>query len=108
MLLPNCGLKLDLCNSREIQRTGAQIVFSFLIFKSVDKANYGTAIGIFYLVSGLGIMLSSFISGYLAKEHFSSVFMLSGVFSFLALGLSARLLNANLLNGLKKLAQNPA
>jgi MFS family permease len=69
-----------------IQRAGAQIVFSALIFRSVQKAHYGTAIGIFYVTSGIGIMAASSLSGYLAKDHFSSVFVLSGTFALLALG----------------------
>jgi MFS family permease len=68
-----------------VQRTGAQIVFSSLIFRSVPKSQYGTAIGIFYVINGVGILLASCISGYLAKNHFSSVFILSGGFSLLAL-----------------------
>lgn len=76
-----------------IQRTGAQIVFSSLVFQGVEKANYGTAIGLFYLISGLGTMLASFICGYLAENTFSSVFMFSGFFGFATLGLSFSLLN---------------
>jgi len=68
-----------------VQRTGAQIVFSYLIFSSVSKANYGTAIGLFYIITGLGMMLASFISGYLAKHVFSAVFIYTGTFSLLAL-----------------------
>jgi MFS family permease len=68
-----------------IQRTGAQIVFSYLIFNSVSKENYGTAIGLFYIITGLGMMIASFISGYLAKHTFSAVFVYTGTFSLLAL-----------------------
>ncbi len=76
-----------------VQRAGAQIVFSALIFKSVQKTHYGTAIGIFYVTSGIGIMAASSISGYLAKDHFSSVFVVSGTFSLLALGLAGFIIN---------------
>lgn len=77
-----------------VQRAGAQIVFSVLVFKNVDKTYYGTAIGIFYIVSGLGTMLSAFGAGHLAdKGAFGSVFLLSGFFALLSLGFSAYLLN---------------
>ncbi len=74
-----------------IQRTGAQIVFSSLVFQSISKENYGTAIGLFYIISGFSTMIASFICGYLANTHFSSVFVLSGFFSLSAL-LLARLI----------------
>lgn len=76
-----------------IQRTGAQIAFSFLVFKNIEKIHYGTAIGIFYLVSGFATMLSSFMCGYFAKNYFSYVFILSGSFSFLALIFTMSLLD---------------
>ncbi len=77
-----------------IQRTGSQIVFASLIFKSIDKANYGTAIGIFYIISGFATMLSSFLCGYLAKNNFFPVvFILSGTCSLLALLFSMYMLN---------------
>jgi len=75
-----------------IQRTGAQIVFSYLIFNSVSNANYGTAIGLFYIITGLGMMIASFISGYLAKNSFSTVFIYTGTFSLLALVVATRIL----------------
>ncbi len=68
-----------------IQRTGAQIVFSSMIFQAVHKSYYGTAIGIFYLTSGIGVLASASMSGYLAKDHFHAVFLLSATFSALAL-----------------------
>ena len=76
-----------------VQRTGAQIVFSSLVFQGVAKANYGTAIGLFYIVSGFGTMIASFICGYMAQDTFSSVFVFSGFFGFASLGLSFSLLN---------------
>lgn len=68
-----------------IQRSGSQIVFASLIFKEVNKENYGTAIGIYYLVSGFATMLSSLMCGYLAQSYFQYVFILSGSFAVLAL-----------------------
>lgn len=80
-----------------IQRAGAQIVFSALVFASVDKAYYGTAIGLYYICSGFATMLASFFCGYLASNNqFSSIFLFSGFFAFLALALSATLLNRKL------------
>ena len=77
-----------------IQRAGAQIVFSALVFKTVEKAYYGTAIGIFYLVSGFATMLSSFLCGYMADNgQFLSVFLLSGAFAFLGLSFAVVLFN---------------
>lgn len=74
-----------------IQRTGAQIVFASLIFKGIDKAHYGTAIGIYYIVSGLATMLSSFFCGYMTQTYFPAVFILSGCCSMVALIFAIRL-----------------
>ena len=71
-----------------IQRTGAQIVFSALVFHSIPNSTYCTGIGLFYLTSGFATMLSSFICGYLADHCFSLVFLFSGAFAILALGVS--------------------
>lgn len=76
-----------------IQRTGAQIVFSSLVFKCVDKAHYGTAIGIFYIVSGFATMIASFLAGYMAKNSFESIFILSGLFASLTLGILSKMSN---------------
>lgn len=79
-----------------IQRAGAQIVFSALVFKTVDKAYYGTAIGVFYLVSGFSTMLSSFSCGYMASNgQFLSVFLLSGICGIFALVFAVVLFNKN-------------
>lgn len=76
-----------------IQRTGAQIVFASLIFKNISKANYGTAIGMYYIVSGLATMLSSFLCGYLANHHyFPFIFMLSSGCGFFTLLLAVTVL----------------
>lgn len=64
-----------------IQRTGAQIVFSSLIFQRVEKNNYGTAIGLFYIISGISTMMSSFIMGYIGQYNLSWIFMISGLLS---------------------------
>lgn len=87
-----------------IQRSSGQIAFSALVFKTVDKANFGTAIGIFYIMTGLATMLSSFLCGFLAKDNFKSIFILSGSFSLLALIMTASLLNRQILVRENKLA----
>jgi len=77
-----------------IQRAGAQIVLSTLVFKSVEQTQYGTAIGLFYLFSGVATMFSSFICGYMAtNDNFTSVFLFSGFFALFALVFAAYLLN---------------
>jgi hypothetical protein len=75
------------------QRACAQIVFSALVFRSVEKQHYGTAIGIFYIVSGLATMFASFICGYMANHHFQNVFIFSGIFALLSLVASYQLLS---------------
>ena len=79
-----------------IQRAGAQIVFAAFVFKSVNKANYGTAIGLFYILSGFATMISSFLCGYMANYNFSFVFAFSGFFALLALGLAGSILSKKL------------
>lgn len=73
-----------------IQRTGAQIVFSSMIFKAIDKKNYGTGIGIFYIISGVGTLIASSISGYFAKNQFSVVFLMSGIMAAICLAFGSR------------------
>ena len=68
-----------------IQRAGAQITFSAMIFRRTPVKFYGTAIGIYSLLTGIGVFISSTISGYLAQTSYSSAFTFSGVFAFLAL-----------------------
>lgn len=88
-----------------IQRAGAQIVFSILVFRNVEKAYYGTAIGIFYIISGLGTMLASFLCGYMAnKGHFIFAFLWSGFFACLALGFAAFWFNRDILLPRTKIA----
>lgn len=76
-----------------LQRACAQIVFAALVFKNVEKMYFGTAIGLFYIFSGVATMLSSFFCGYIANTHFLSVFIFSGLFSLMALMLSVSMLN---------------
>jgi len=68
-----------------IQRTGAHIIFTNIIFNKTPTSYYGTTIGTYSLLNGLGTFIASMISGYLAEISFSYVFAFSGFFSFLAL-----------------------
>ena len=68
-----------------IQRAGAQIAFSAIIFKRSSVKFYGTAIGIYSLISGFGVFIASSVSGYLAQISFKYVFILSSTFSLLSL-----------------------
>lgn len=78
-----------------IQRTGAQIVFSTLVFKAISRTTYGTGIGLFYITSGFSTMLSSFTCGYLANTNFASVFLFSGTFAFIALVIAWAMMSQN-------------
>lgn len=68
-----------------IQRAGAQIIFSAIIFKKTPVQYYGTTIGIYSLFSGIGVFIASAISGYLAQTSFSYAFILSGGFALSSL-----------------------
>lgn len=64
-----------------IQRAGAQITFTAMIFKNTPIELYGTSIGLFGVISGLGTLLSSMICGHLASFSFQYIFLISGVSS---------------------------
>jgi MFS family permease len=68
-----------------IQRTGAQLFFTNLVYNSVDKHNKGFAIGVFSFISGLSLFISSSFCGYLADFNLNYAFMVSGFFSLLSL-----------------------
>lgn len=68
-----------------IQRVGAQITFTAIIFRNINPKFYGTAVGTFSLISGIGNFIASSICGHLAAEYFSYVFIYSGVNSIIAL-----------------------
>ena len=78
-----------------IQRSGSQIVFASLVFKQVSKSSYGTAIGIYYLVSGFSTFLASLLCGYLTKYGFKLVFLVSGSFAMIAMLAANYILNKN-------------
>ena len=64
-----------------VQRIGAQITFTSIIFKKVPINYYGTAIGIFSFFSGLSTFISSLVCGYLAETSFIYIFIPSLIFS---------------------------
>lgn len=68
-----------------IQRTGAQIVFSYLVSQKVSKNLNGTFLGILATVSAFGNLISSSVTGYLAQESFFLVFFITGLIAFLSM-----------------------
>lgn len=62
-----------------IQRTGAQIVFSYLVTEKVTKNLNGTSLGILATVSSFGNLISASVSGYLAQNSFFLVFLVTGI-----------------------------
>jgi MFS family permease len=68
-----------------LQRVGAQISFSAMIFKNVPNRFYGTAIGVYSLLSGVGNILAASICGYFAGYSFEYVFLFSGTSSLACL-----------------------
>lgn len=77
------------------QRAGVQVVFCTMIFNNINQSYYGTAIGVYYIISGLATILTSFLCGYLAKNYFQLVFCVSGSCSILALIFYNYILNKN-------------
>ncbi len=76
-----------------IQRSSTQIVFSSIVFRLSDKANYGTAIGLFYIITGITSFCSSSLCGHFARFNFKFIFILSGLFASFALMAVTILLN---------------
>lgn len=64
-----------------IQRAGAQIVFASMIFKSISKELYGTAIGLYYLISGVGGLIAASLSGRLSMLDPKYPFIFTGAAS---------------------------
>ena len=71
-----------------IQRVGSQLVFATLIFSKVEKKNFGTAIGMFSMITGFCVFLASIAAGKLADYDFKCVFICSGLFAALFLMLA--------------------
>lgn len=67
------------------QRVGSQMSFTSMIFRNTPVKYRGTSIGVYSFLSGLGVLISSFLCGYLAQKSFGYVFIVSGVCSIFAL-----------------------
>jgi MFS family permease len=71
-----------------IQRVGAGITFTSLIFRNISAKFYGTAIGLFSLISGISNLISSSFCAYFAETSFDYVFLFSGINAILCLFIS--------------------
>lgn len=71
-----------------IQRAGAQITFVAMLFNRSEAANYGTIVGVYSIISGISVFISSMLCGYLAQMSFDYVFILSGCSSLVTLTLA--------------------
>lgn len=71
-----------------IQRVGAQITFTAMIFQNISPRFYGTSVGVYSLLIGIGNLVASSISGKLASSSFSNIFIYSGTCSIICLILS--------------------
>lgn len=80
-----------------IQRVGAQITFSAMIFRMIPEKSYGTAIGIYSLLSGVGNLAASSICGYFAIHSFDYVFIFSGTSTLICLLMSFIFIKNNFL-----------
>ncbi len=76
-----------------IQRAGAQITFATMIFKKAPVELYGTSMGLFAIISGLGTFLSSIICGSLASRSFDYIFLMSGMISCVTLVVAFWMIN---------------
>lgn len=61
-----------------IQRCAAQIVFESLLVKSIDKKWYGTAIGTYYVSTGIAGLIASSTTGHLVTQNYLQAFLYSG------------------------------
>lgn len=76
-----------------IQRAGAQITFAAMIFKKSPKHLYGTSIGLFSFITGIGTLISSVVCGKIADKAienasngaFEDVFIFAGLISCISM-----------------------
>lgn len=68
-----------------VQRAGAQITFSTMIFKKAPVELYGTSVGLFAIISGVGTFIASIVCGHLASQSFDYIFLVSGMSSCVTL-----------------------
>jgi MFS family permease len=71
-----------------VQRTGAQIIFSYLVTQKILKTLNGTSIGILAIINAFGNLISSSISGYFMQDSFFDVFIVTGLIASTALVLA--------------------
>ncbi|MCP5369606.1 MAG: MFS transporter [Rickettsiaceae bacterium] len=71
-----------------IQRAGAQITFIAMLFNRANPSYYGTIVGVYSIISGISVFISSMLCGYLAQISFDYVFILSGSASLVTLALA--------------------
>jgi MFS family permease len=76
-----------------IQRCGAQIIFESILTKMITKKYYGTAIGIYYVFTGLSVLIASSLAGRLITFDYVNAFIYSGFVSILFLVASIFFIN---------------
>lgn len=67
-----------------IQRTGAQIIFSYMVTQQISKTINGTSIGTLAIINAFASLISASISGYFIQFSFFNVFLVTGIISLLA------------------------
>jgi len=68
-----------------VQRGVTQTLFNAMIAEETPHDLLGTAFGLFHLASGISLLFSSFIAGWLAEEKVSYAFVFGAFISSLAL-----------------------
>lgn len=66
-----------------IQRTGSQIIFSYMVTQKISKTINGTSIGILAIINAFSSLISTFISGYFIQFSFFNVFLTTGILSLI-------------------------
>lgn len=76
-----------------IQRTGAQIIFSYMVTQQISKTLNGTSLGILAIINAFGNLISASISGYFMQDSFFNVFIGTGLIASLSLILAVIYVN---------------
>lgn len=74
------------------QRVSSQMTFLYAIKQNIKQEYLGRAVGAYSLLTGISILLASFICGYLAKITFTYIFVYSLITSLIGLILTVILL----------------
>ena len=82
-----------------VQRCGAQIIFESILTKMITKKYYGTAIGIYYVFTGLSVLIASGLAGRLITFNYVHAFVYSSFISILFLVASLFFINNARKNG---------